>query len=873
VSDHLNLLLAFGMVFTLVCPRSSHCEAMAADSHTPDSTRLDSIEKTLPFLEGKVLSTLLFGGSAPVSITGEARLKGTYHQFNEYPEFLGPHPISEGSRDSTGQDRSALLPTGGVRLGMVVQPARNLALWSKLGFSSKFAGNRMRAMDTANGGFSLAQVHYYSANNPVAIFEDMAAGIAVMTEPVSFWVKTGAIIWTEASPLTIWKAEPRAFAWEYLEYEEEQPSSEYYKSNVSVGEKTGRAAWNKKAFNGINLESIKLPLDFYVDILYAKFPDYDPFEREYMDFSGDLGYASEELNPAIIQTGYGDSYRHTMHARIAKKFQDLTLGLNYNGITVSDDIIYAQGPSGIFFNGMFSLEKIGSRPVWATEYKYTDSSGKVLGTGSHVPSGYTGRYDSTALDCGKGFYKEPHAFSIDLKGNLSPHLSLQTDIGFSRTDTTWVWGDTVLTDRSVIPLTVKKRELTHSDFIPAIYTNIGFDSKAFNVSADLAYMKKGFYSPFSFVNPMDAFFAFGSNTVGEGTFSAKTEASPYCQNMTGIQLSVSPKLPGDGHLIVKYGQHLQPESGRDLLFFPYRLNGMDVTSCITSSYNLDGLGTVDYPMAGVKYNRRLGDESYDPQLDINGKDNSSGHLDEGPEKGGLHADYLSMYEAFVPYDDPAQVLLNINARRGQISRYRAVAAGTVLGKVIRDNGDTVELTNSSLATDQNGFVPMHRKYTGNLELDAAYDIGPLVHYKNKIYLAGYAAIEGISTALKALDVNENDNDILLWSTYLRFEPAIALTNQFYLDILVGFENWRSNKAWMNCAVGSDGKEDLDPLNVIIKRTPINYQDAAYGIGFDWDIFNRTSLHWRCKWLAHTDVGFQQNNYNAFLTSLEITAFF
>ena len=166
---------------------------------------------------------------------------------------------------------------------------------------------------------------------------------------------------------------------------------------------------------------------------------------------------------------------------------------------------------------------------------------------------------------------------------------------------------------------------------------------------------------------------------------------------------------------------------------------------------------------------------------------------------------------------------------------------------------------------------MHRKYTGNLELDAAYDIGPLIHYKNKFHLAGYAAIEGVSTALKALDINENDNEILLWSTYLRFEPAIALTGQFYLDILLGFENWRSNKAWMNLAVGDDGKEDLD--DPIIKRTPINYQDAAYGIGFDWDIFNRTSLHWRCKWLTHTDVGFRQNNYGAFLTSLEITAFF
>jgi hypothetical protein len=340
--------------------------------------------------------------------------------------------------------------------------------------------------------------------------------------------------------------------------------------------------------------------------------------------------------------------------------------------------------------------------------------------------------------------------------------------------------------------------------------------------------------------------------------------------MAGVQLSISPKLKGDGHVIVKYGQHFQPEAARDLLFFPYRLNGQDVTSFITSSYNLDGLGTVDYPMTGVKYDRRLGDESYDPQLDINGNPIDYPHLEEGPEKGGLHADYLSMYEAFVPYDDPRQVLLNIKSKNGRISRFRSVNTG-VLGRVIQDNGDTVELTNNSPASDDNSFVPMHRKYTGNLELDLSYDIGPLLHYKNKFYLAGYAAIDGVSTALKALDINENKNDMLLWSTYFRFEPAIALTSQFYLDLLAGFENWRSSKAWMNLAVGDDGKEDLD--DPIIKRTPINYQDVAYGIGFDWDLFNRTSLHWRSKWLTHTDVGYSSNNYNAFLTSLEITTFF
>jgi len=838
------------------------------DSHTPDQQRLDSIQRSLPQIEQKVYSTLLFGGSSPVSITGEARLKGTDHIFTQCPAFLGPHLASEVSADSVDGDRSALVSSGGIRLGIVVQPTRNLCLWSKLGVSSKFAGMRVRKMDST-GSFSLAQAHYYEYNTvPVALFEDMCAGAAYMTSDVCVWLKLGSIIWTEASPLTIWKAEPRAFAWEYLEYEDEQPSSEYYKSNVEIGEKTGRAAWNKKAFNGINLEGTTLPFGFYFNFLYAKFSDFDDFEREFMDFSSDLGYAAEENNTLITETGYGDSYRHYLHFRLANTFNDLTLGVNYGGMEVSKDIIYAQNPSSIYFNSMFSLEYKNSKNfIWADQYHYVkNSSGQVT--------------DSVPLDCGKGFFKSPQVASIDFKGNLNKQVFIHADVGFSRIDTTWIWGDTVPTSRENIPLTIQRTGQTFSPLVPAVYTSVGLDLSQINITTDLVYAKKGFYAPFSFINPMDAFFAFGTNCVGEGTFSAKTEASPYAQNMAGALLSFSPKFGGSGHFIVKYGQHFQPEPGRDLLFFPYRLHGMDLNASITSSYNMDGLGTVDYPMTGAKYDRRLGDESYDPNLDVNGNANDFPHIDESPEKGGLHADYLSMFEAFVPYDDPKQVLLNIASRKGKIQRDRTVDASDNIGRVIQDNGDTVTVTNPQAASDPNGFVPTSKKYTGNLDVDVAYDIGPYIGYRHKCYLAGYASISGVTNAFKMLAVSENSDDVLLWSSYVRFEPAIALTDKFYLDVLWGVENWRSNKAWMNMAVYTNddapdpsvvGKENLDaPL---IKRMPINYKDVAYGIGFDWDMMTRTSLHYRLKYMTHTDQSCSPNNYAEYLSSLEITMFF
>jgi len=808
--------------------------ASAADLHTTDKQRLDSLDNALPFLEDRVLSTVMFGASSPISFTGEVRLKGQDHSFVDNPAFL------EG-------DRSRMQVTGGVRLGMVVQPGRNLTLWSKLGFTSKFPGNLMRIVDSS--GLATTSSHYYSNNKPVNIFEDMCAGIAINTTPASFWLKLGSIIWTEASPLTIWKAEPRSFAWDYLEYEEEQPVSEYFQSTVATGEKTGRAAWHKKAFNGINLESIKLPADLYFNFLYAKFPEYDAFEREYMDFATDLGYAAEEEKPVIVETGYSDSYRHTLHARLAKKIKALNLGLNYNRIITSDDIIYAQYPWGVFFNSMFSLQYDSvNGSLWATEYLA----------------------DSTPLDCGKGFYKEPQVFSIDLQGSVGSHITLHTDVGFSVTDTTWVWGDTVETNRENIPLTVKKREHTYSDFVPAVYTTVGYDSKVMAWGVDLAYIKKGFYSPFSFAAPMDAFFAFGSNCLGTGTFVAKSEASPYFQNMAGAQLTVAPKISGYGHFRVKYGQHFQPEKGRDLLFFPYRLNGQDLNTFIKSTYTMFGVGTVDFPMPKRKYDRRMGDESYDPHSDVNGGDNENAHLEQSPEQGGLRADYHSMFEGFVPYDDSLQVLYNILCRKGVIDGYREVSAGSA-GKIVNVNGDTVTVTINELQSDGHGFVPMHKKYTFNFEVDAAYDVGPLIRYKNEFFLAGYAALNGVSTAFKGFAVNDEAEDMLLWSVYLRFEPYIALTKKLYCGLLLGYENWRSNKAWMNLAVSADGKEDL--AHPIIKRVPINYKDAAYGISFEWDALERMGLHGRFKWMTHKDESFTGNNYSAFLASLEIAMFF
>ena len=72
---------AIGCLFTLV-----------AKEDKPDSTEfkkmLDSLGLTENDLESKVRSTLMFGGSSPVSFSGEARLKLQYHQMKKPPVYL-----------------------------------------------------------------------------------------------------------------------------------------------------------------------------------------------------------------------------------------------------------------------------------------------------------------------------------------------------------------------------------------------------------------------------------------------------------------------------------------------------------------------------------------------------------------------------------------------------------------------------------------------------------------------------------------------------------------------------------------------------------------------------------------------------------------
>jgi hypothetical protein len=262
---------------------------------------------------------------------------------------------------------------------------------------------------------------------------------------------------------------------------------------------------------------------------------------------------------------------------------------------------------------------------------------------------------------------------------------------------------------------------------------------------------------------------------------------------------------------------------------------------------------------------RLGDESFI----LRASSSKAGYMSAnvaGPSAGGLRSDYLSMFEGFVPYKSAEDAYNNYAVRRrvapnadGQTSVRNQSFDKYYVWNDADNKMDTLSReTNTS-------WVPESKKYTFNLEFDASYDIGPYVGYRKDLFFGGYFGINGISSAVKPLSFTDDADDMLLWSMYLRLEPAVALHKNFYLLGLVGYENWRSKRSWMMVSLDADDKVTgfFHPIHTPIsgtitpknfKEVPIDYRDLALGIGFDWDMLERVGLHGRVKWMSHEDRG-------------------
>lgn len=918
--------------------------------HKTDKEVLDSIETAINGLEKKFESTRVHGGSAPIEFQGIVQMITDFYRYNDLPE-----------RSILYLDRQSLQIGGGdnsvFQINMIAKPGRNTKLWANFGVKASYNG--LTTTNITDSTLKDFEQSYHFADKGIGVKESLEAGIALRTKIASFMLKGGAMNWEEASPLSLWHGQPRMFAWRYLPYEIEQPIKRFYKMNIADGERVGRSAWNKKPFQGLVFKSEKIPGDIDYFMVYGIGNPTNKYERNYLDGAVDLDYAADEGSPYIAQ-GYGDSYTKQWFQRLSKKFKlgkdDMTIGINHGATMISDDIMAVEiyedkEESYIQFNQAFQLGRLNS------EYDVFNSDSTFVQTIKYDSKNNAALLDSLAnndttkflelKNFGSGYWTEPNVLSLDLKGKIKGNLSYHFDLGVS-------WVDTHKVDltpesyrgTSVVPAsqtfeewkafqskllvhpiyigkvqkmagTYSKKEIVKSKPSIATYLDLEYapTDSTFKLEFDGILATKGYHAPFSFVAAHDAYYAFGSNMSGPGAFINNTEASPYSQNSVGGNIAFSPIFKKNyGHFKFKYGYNTQLSEERDILYFPYRLNGAELNASLLHSYSRYGAGEMPHPIEEDEYSEELGEKSLYYQARLGDESYAGPHIEDGsPTSGGLRGDYMNSFEGFVAYSNPIDVILNKVSKsediskdrdlssiwrhnddekykpdfydlRGLITNIRVVDGDTTFYSMVVDstnrtrdsiyvrNSDSTVIDSFDVETvSESGFVPMSKKNSFNIVLDWGMDISKLFNYKNDLFLSLYYEMSGVTkSGFAPFAFDKDKEDVLLLSHYIRSEPAIALTDEFYLLGLFGLEKWISGKTWVGEMVtDSEGIEYLEG----IKRVDIESTDFAAGFGFDWDMMKRVSLHGRYKRFKHTDKGAGVNDYVGNHVRLELKAFF
>lgn len=849
---------------------------------------LDSIEQSLDAVEGQARRSLFGGGSKPVSFSGEALMRFIGTSFDEYPSWM--------SKDATETKNSL----AAVRVSMVVAPQRNLRLWSKIAFNHSFMGNNSPADATFGGGYrQTPQTAYYDPHSS-NLYEDMAAGLMAKTGPVTTHARIGGVLWTEASPLTLWKGQNRMFGWDYVPYELEQSSAQYWEYATIKGEKTGRAAWNKKPFQGINLESIEMPWNLYYTLTYGSFEGYQKFQPYYINTSNTNGLqytdeASTGLRSfATKGLGIGDGFRKATTFRVAKAELPgaVTVGLNYLNYKADND--YAK--QWLWASHWGGLSDADSRPIKAV---YRNITSKIV---TDVGTGLSSTVFDTTLKYKSNYFISHSVGSMDARRTLPGGLQFHVDVAMSQTDTAYFkvndsgkgnyrqYRDGF--DSAYVANTPYLQVLGHktSAITPAVYVTVSYPSKFAQFDLSGIWAPKDFYSGTSFVMPLDAFFPFESNLLGAGKFAGTDGGTPYASNMTGANLITKIPVSG-GHMRLSTGYHKQLENGRDLIYIPWRLNGTAFKySQNASTTQYDGAGLEDdylrgnpaYEDAVTEANtpsqfrqvRRLGDDFYAfPNPDKNtwaqGTLRRNAYAPTSGEAGGIRGDFMATFENFGMF------------RMRQVTAAEKATGDSALLKArqAQYTADSMGIVNMGIY----GKMPQTTKSTQNLALDVSYDVARLWSGKRALFLGFYGALNSVTKNGTVIPTLSDDDNTFVRGSLLRFEPVVQLSQGFYLIGLVGRETWKSpyGVALIDTATGLQPVDRNFTLPKNWVAAPIDYTDLMFGLGFDWDMAPRVGLHMRLQRFSHEDKGISavataakgKNDYKAWLLHAETKMWF
>ena len=417
-----------------------------------------------------------------------------------------------------------------------------------------------------------------------------------------------------------------------------------------------------------------------------------------------------------------------------------------------------------------------------------------------------------------------HVASIDVKGNVTPKLFLMADLGLSITDSTLFYlpkernaetGE-VTVSRDYYTSDTKRSSMAS----PKVGLYVKAQSKyveGWPMTVEAVFFQPGFYSPYSLSNPS----RFPGWRKDETYLNAG--ALRYSPNMAGINFKLEPSF-NRGYFDFQYAQHRQIDPGQDVIAFNYRLNGRNMWESSNSWTKHKPLFIADsgngsndaryVARAGVQRNAKEGVKMY-------------------RQRGGLYGGTWELWESFVAYENGAQV--------------------------------------------ERQEVPSHAKWSTYMSFMGGYDIGHWFGTDRNIMMTAFVTLSGVSTSFAPIAVSEKSFDMLMMSFYGQFEPTIAVTPTFHMVGILGLETFRSDKAYRICELSSPRYQKGNYGNEIspyyYEKSPINYKDFAIGLGFDWDFSDRVGLHFRYKFMTHSDETISENNWHSHYIAAETKAWF
>ncbi|MCQ2102142.1 MAG: hypothetical protein MJY98_02830 [Fibrobacter sp.] len=568
-------------------PATAWPVTVGAPASLAPEAQIAAVEDNLDSLTNNMESTLMGKDDLPLAVSGYMAFRLKNFHYSE------PSPYVKNDLARTNVD--AVL-----NMNIVAMPNSYMTLWTNLsmpfdlsGLYNNYLGSKPTDVPTYD---QRVQFDHSTDFYTTTVNEEMNFGVDIRAGVFGAYVTAGGVIWANSSPLTMWEREtaPR-FAWQYELFEDEKTVSTYYKEKVFKPVKEGgRAFWTNRSFGGVFASVYQLPFDMKAQFLVSQPADADIGTRDGLRMYG--GQPGE-----LEMSGSYDFRGSIYHGRIAKEkiADNLTVGLNYMGITFDNDIVYEDE----------------FRNQWIT---YGEN---------HTP---------TILNT--------HVVSADVKGNITPKLYLMADVAVSMTDSVNFYQTEDAADYNPENISTGYLEDAYESALntPQVGVYVKAQSKyveGWPMTVEAIYLPKEFYSPYSLSNP--------SRFAGwrRDEFYLNGGSLRYSPNMAGINFKLEPTF-NRGYFDFQYGLHTQVEKGQDVVFFNYRLNGRNVWESSNSWTKHKPLFIADSGNGdGSGYVARVGTEL-----------ESGSGIKQYRQQGGLYGGTWEMWESFVAYEDAEQII-------------------------------------------------------------------------------------------------------------------------------------------------------------------------------------------------------------------------